>query len=334
MRPARILATTGPASSDRRVLAAMIEAGADAFRCNLSVSTPEDHRARIALIAEVAHAVGRPVAIFADLQGAKLRAVGIGADGLTLGNGDEQSNPANLFVDYAHVAAEVPVGVAVRMHDGEVALRVVAREPGALVCRVERGGRVGARTGVSIPEADLALPALHPGDLVALSALDLSLVDEVGLSYAGSAADVERLRRELAVRDATCRVVAKIERAQALRHLAEIVGAADSVLVARGDLGAELGLFEVPAAQRAICREARAQGRPIVLATHLLESMVRGQGPTRAEVNDIANAIWDGVTTLCVTAETALGHSPVEVVRTLAAIADAAASHPTLFRAP
>jgi pyruvate kinase len=220
------------------------------------------------------------------------------------------------------------------MHDGEVALRVVAREPGALVCRVERGGRVGARTGVSIPEADLALPALHPGDLVALSALDLSLVDEVGLSYAGSAADVERLRRELAVRDATCRVVAKIERAQALRHLAEIVGAADSVLVARGDLGAELGLFEVPAAQRAICREARAQGRPIVLATHLLESMVRGQGPTRAEVNDIANAIWDGVTTLCVTAETALGHSPVEVVRTLAAIADAAASHPTLFRAP
>ncbi|GMV39052.1 MAG: hypothetical protein AMXMBFR64_07680 [Myxococcales bacterium] len=320
-RRTRIMATSGPASGSADVLRALIDAGVDSFRVNVAAAAPADHLGRIRAIREAEQAAGRRVEILVDLGGRKVRLVGVPPEGLTLTTGTElllgaeaPCTPGRLAVDAPELLAAARPGATILLADGAVALTVL---PGRLHATVTRGGTLRPRAGVAIPGADLDLPALSEDDLAALDALDLALVDEVALSYVGSAADVESLRAALRARGAACRVVAKIERAQALRDLPAICAAADAVLVARGDLGVELGPWAVPAAQKDITAAAREAGRPVILATHILESMVRGSHPTRAEVNDIANAVWEGVTTLCVTAETAIGHAPVDVVRAL-----------------
>lgn len=337
-RATRIMATSGPASATVDALAALIEAGADSFRLNLSAAGLDDHAARIERIVQAGDRAGRRAEILIDLQGRKVRLLGVPPAGLALAPGttvelapDGPSDAARLAVDQPALLAAARPGAPVLLQDGSVALEVLSTAR-TVTCRVIAGGTVRPRAGVALPEDDLDLPALCDDDLRALDVLDLSRVDAVALSYAGSAKDVTDLRAALVSRGATCRVVAKIERAQGMRHLGAIAAASDELLVARGDLGVELGLWRVPVAQKQITEAARTAGRPAILATHLLESMVRAPRPTRAEVNDVANAVWDGVATLCVTAETAVGAHPLEVVRVLDRVAREAEAHPAWRR--
>lgn len=333
VRGTRIMATSGPASASLDALTALVEAGADAFRLNLAAAPAAEHAARIELIAQAGERAGRRAEVLVDLQGRKVRLAGVPDGGIALPEGatvelvpDGESRAGRLAVDQPALLQAARPGARVQLADGSVVLEVVATAP--VRCSVVTGGTVRRRAGIALPDEDLELPALCAEDRAALAALDLSRVDAVALSYAGGAADVAELRALLTERGATCRIVAKIERAQGLRHLAELAAAADELLVARGDLGVELGPYAVPVAQKAITAAGRAGGRPVILATHLLESMVRAPQPTRAEVNDVANAVWDGVTTLCVTAETAIGEHPVAVVRALDAAARQAEAHP------
>ena len=334
MRVTRILATAGPACTDVATLVEMIRAGADAFRLNTSVGTLDSHRRRIADIRRAFSEVGRPADVLIDLQGQKVRLYEV-ADGVTLEEGrrvrlcggEGASTADEIRVDHDGVAAEVDPGDRIRLLDGSVELVVEARQSDHLVCRVVAGGALRSRCGAAFPDSALSLPALNATDVQVLDALDLAQVDAVALSLVARARDVRDLRDELSRRGAACRIVAKIERPRALRHLAAITREADEVLVARGDLGAELGLEAVPPVQKDICAVAAHEGRPVILATHLLESMIRAPKPTRAEVNDVANAVWEGVATLCLTAETAVGAHPVEVVRMMDRVIRAAEAY-------
>lgn len=332
-RVTHIMATSGPSSGSVEILEAMIDAGADAFRVNLSAASTAAQMQRIRDIRDAERAAGRPVTVLVDLRGRKVRLRGVPTVGLALPFdaevllvADGVSDSGRLVVDQPALLDAMHPGAVVLLQDGAVSLEVVTLNP--VRCFVTEGGTVRPRAGVALPGVDLALPALSTEDIASLDGLDLSRIDQVALSYVGTAADVSGLRAELDARGARCRIVAKIERAQALRHIDAICAAADEVLIARGDLGVEVGRAAVPAAQKLITARARAAGCPIILATHLLETMVRAAHPTRAEINDVANAVWEGVSTLCVTAETAIGAQPIEVVRTLDAVAREAEAHP------
>ena len=325
-RRTKIVATLGPACADPTALEKVLRAGTDVCRLNLSHGPLEDHLGRLAMVREVGERLGRHVAVMADLPGPKVRAgsfpeggVDLPATGVVrLVAGEGTSTADTIAVDYPDLVTHVDVGERVVLGDGEISLRVVSKENDTLVTEVESGGRTQGRPGVHLACERLALHAPTAEDLELAEAMASAGADYIALSFVRRASDVEELRGVIGDR---AQIIAKIETAAALGDLAGITAAADAVMVARGDLGIDCPLEDVPHLQKRIIRHCVEEGTPVVTATQMLESMIDAPAPTRAEVSDVANAVFDGTDALMLSAETAIGHDPGLVVSTMSRIA-------------
>ncbi len=333
MRSTKIVATIGPASRDQEVLDQMIEAGVDVARLNFAHATPEQHAETAGRIRNAAERVGKEVAILGDIPGPKLR-IGPVAGGVTeLGRGGEvvltpqdvEGTADRLPVAWEGLGELVDEGDICYLADGAVRLRVAeVSDGGEVLARVEVGGSVASRQGINLPNVTVSLPAVSEEDIGLIDAgVDMG-VDLFALSFVRRREDLEPVREHLRSRDSKAPLIAKIEKPQAAANAEEIVEAADGIMVARGDLGIELPIEEVPLVQKRLLALAGRQAKPAITATQMLESMVQSTRPTRAEVADVANAIFDGTDAVMLSQETAVGHHPVRAVEMMASIARAA----------
>ena len=329
MRHTKIVATVGPACSAPDVLDALVSAGVDVFRLNFSHGDHDSHGRTFRAVRDAASRAQRHVAILQDLSGPKIRTGRLpggqpielrkGED-LRVAAGDDEGGPGRIFTPYAELIASARPGDRLLLDDGKIELRVTGRVDGELLTTVVNGGKLGEHKGINAPGVILPASAVTSKDQADLR-FGLSLgVDMVALSFVQTPEDVLTARRIIHDANTDTPVIAKIERPQALNHLDEILAAADGVMVARGDLGLECPLEQVPRVQKAIIARARALGRPVILATQVLESMRTQPRPTRAEVSDAATAVDQGVDAIMLAGETAAGDYPVEAVRTLEAV--------------
>lgn len=326
IRRTKIVATLGPASAEPDAVARLIAAGTDVCRLNLSHGTIGEHLERLALVRSIAADLGRHVAVLADLPGPKIRAGSFPEDGVeflpgsvvTVVAGDGPSGAAIVSVDYPDLLPDVVVGDRVVLGDGAITLRVVDVLADGVHAEVESGGRLQGRPGVSLSGERLRLSAPTATDLVLAEQIASAGADYIALSFVRRARDIAALRDVVGDRS---RILAKIETASALAELAEITEAADAIMVARGDLGLDCPLEDVPHLQKDIIRHCVEVGTPVVTATQMLESMIEAPLPTRAEVSDVANAVFDGTDALMLSGETAIGHDPARVVSTMSRIA-------------
>ncbi|MFO7571035.1 MAG: pyruvate kinase [Gaiellaceae bacterium] len=328
-RRTKIVATIGPASADESVVARLIEAGMDGARLNFSHGDHETHAASASIIRRAQEASGRPIALIADLQGPKLRICDLPADvGLEPGDevvvtGETTARAGDLPVAPDVLASALQPGHEILIDDGLVRLSVESVGEGRAICRVVTGGTVRAHKGVNVPGVALPVPSLTTKDLADLElALELG-VDFVAQSFVRSGDDVAALRARIEAAGSQAWVIAKIELREAVDALEEILDHADAVMIARGDLGVEVGPAGVPLLQKEIILRALDRGKPAITATQMLESMVQRPEPTRAEASDVANAIIDGTSAVMLSAETAIGAYPVEAIETMTRIARA-----------
>ncbi|MEE4349633.1 MAG: pyruvate kinase [Pacificimonas sp.] len=332
-RKVRILATLGPASREPEAIERLFKVGADAFRVNMSHGTHEDHKSAIAAIRALEQRTERPTTIVADLQGPKIR-LGTFADGpVTLAAGDsftldQDETPGSQKrapLPHPEVFAAAEEGHRLLINDGKLVLRVTRVLEDRIETVAENAGDLSDRKGVNVPDAAIPLPALTDKDRRDLDfALDQG-VDWIALSFVQRPDDVAEARRLIAGRAA---LMAKIEKPTALQSLGEILELSDGLMVARGDLGVEMPPQTVPRVQKEIVSLARRAGKPVVVATQMLDSMVTNPAPTRAEVSDVANTIYEGVDAIMLSAETAAGKYPVEAVKMMNAIALEAEADP------
>ncbi len=325
-RRAKIVATVGPATEDRAMLLALARAGVDVFRLNFSHGTLEGHGALIERIREVRRECGRNIAILQDLPGPKVRLRELqGHRPVLLGPGaiveltpqDVAGTERLLGVSYPYLVQDVTVGQRVLLDDGRLELEVIGAEGDRLVTRVIRGGQLVGRKGVNFPGAALRWPAMTERDGEALRFGLARGVDLVALSFVRSAADVDPVRALMREAGILVPVIAKIEKPQALGQLADIVRRFDGIMVARGDLGVEVPPEQVPMIQKRIVRRCREAGKPVIIATQMLESMTQAPRPTRAEASDVANAVLEGADAVMLSAETSVGQFPLEAVTTM-----------------
>src|SRR3954471_793224 len=322
-RRTKIVATIGPACSTPESLSALVQAGVDGARLNLSHGTHDQHREWAGMVRDVERELGRPIALIADLQGPKLR-IGDLAEPVTLHRGDEVvvgpaegSMNGELPISPAVISEVLQPGHDVLIDDGLVRLRVESVESGRARCAVVEGGVVTSHKGVNLPGVPVPIPSITRKDMDDLE-LALALeVDFVALSFVRSAADVRDLRALIEQAGSHAHVIAKIEKAEAVDALDEILAETDAVMVARGDLGVEIGVALVPLLQKRIIIAALERGKPVITATQMLEAMVHQAAPTRAEraragASDVANAVLDGSSALMLSGETAVGEFPVE----------------------
>ncbi|HEX2287798.1 MAG TPA: pyruvate kinase [Gaiellaceae bacterium] len=321
-RRTKIVATLGPASATSDLVTGLAKAGMDGARLNFSHGTHEEHAANARLVRAAQEEVGRPIALIADLQGPKLR-IGELEEPMSLRAGDkvvvtgDAASDGELPVRPSVVGQVLQPGHDVLIDDGLVRLRVEAVERGAARCAVVVGGTVSAHKGVNVPGVPVPIPSLTRKDAEDLEfALGLG-VDFVALSFVRSAADVRDLKALIEQAGSHAHLIAKIEKAEAVDALVAILDEADVVMVARGDLGVEIGPEVVPLLQKRIIKAALDRGKPVITATQMLESMVHQPEPTRAEASDIANAILDGTSALMLSEETAIGEYPLETVQTM-----------------
>jgi pyruvate kinase len=333
-RRTKIVATLGPASSDQTVIGRLFEAGADVFRINMS-HTPHDRmRDLVRTIRATEDRYGRPIGILVDLQGPKLRLGIFEADSVMLESGDAfvlDSNPAagspkRVCLPHPEILSALEPGHTLLLDDGKVRLRVVETSRERVVTRVEVGGKLSARKGVSLPDTTIAFSALTPKDRADLDAALDAGVDWIALSFIQRPDDIAEAKKITRGRAA---VMAKIEKPQAVQRLSEIMDITDALMVARGDLGVELPVERVPGLQKQMTRSARRAGKPVVVATQMLESMIASPVPTRAEVSDVATAIYEGADAVMLSAESAAGKYPVEAVATMNRIAEEVERDPT-----
>ncbi|MGO0121916.1 pyruvate kinase [Desulfothermobacter acidiphilus] len=326
----KIVCTIGPATESPETLAQLIRAGMDVARINMSHGTQGEHRQRIRLLRELAEQLGRNLGILVDIRGPRIR-IGELAEGkvylregeeVRLVPGDFPGTADRLPVNYEGITQDLRPGDAVLIADGLIGLRVLEVTPEEVRCRVEAGGELTPHKGVNLPGIKVNLPSLTEKDREDLRFSVSEQVDFVALSYVRKADDVlvaRRLLEELGAGQIW--LIAKIENREGMENLPAILKVADGVMVARGDLGLEIPLEEVPLVQKRIILQANAAGKPVITATQMLESMIHHPRPTRAEVTDVANAILDGTDAVMLSGETAIGHYPVETVSTMARIA-------------
>lgn len=318
-RRTKIIATLGPASSTFEVIERLYRAGADVFRLNFSHGSHEDHAARIATIREVERRVGRPIGILADVQGPKLRVGRFQAGRVQLQTGQSfrlDLNPSpgdvrRVTLPHKEIIAAAQIGTTLLLDDGKLRLRVTRTRPDHLETQVVVGGPLSDRKGVNVPDVALPIPALTEKDRADLDFVLPLGIEYIGLSFVQRAEDVAETKRIAAGR---AWVMVKMEKPQAVENLDAILELADCVMVARGDLGVELPPEDVPLVQKRIVRAARALGKPVVVATQMLESMITAPSPTRAEVSDVGTAVFDGADAVMLSAETAAGQYPYEAV--------------------
>jgi pyruvate kinase len=323
------VATMGPVSSKHDMVRALVDAGVDAIRLNLSHGNHEDHAAGAHVVREVQEETGKPLALIADLQGPKLRIGDLDAPRILLKNeelivvGEQHASNGELPVAPAVIGEVLRAGHDILIDDGLVRLTVQEVEHGRARCLVVVGGEVKSHKGVNLPGVPVPIPSLTKKDL---DDLDFALalgVDFVALSFVRAAADVRDLQAIIRQHGSPAHVIAKIEKAEAVEALEEVLHEADAIMVARGDLGVEIGAATVPLLQKRIILRCLEAGKPVITATQMLESMIEHPEPTRAEASDVANAILDGTSALMLSAETATGNYPIEAVQTMDKIARA-----------
>ena len=318
-RHAKIVATLGPASSDASTIRRLVEAGADVFRLNFSHGSHAEHRQRVRMIRAVEVELGRPIGIMMDLQGPKLRVGQFGAGPVDLQPGErfrldldpQPGDHSRVNLPHPEIFAALQPGSNLLINDGRVQLKV--QDCGADYAHTEVviGGEVSDNKGVNVPDALLTLSALTDKDHKDLAyGLELG-VDWIALSFVQKPEDVEELRRLIGERAA---IIVKLEKPNAIKHLEAIIEATDAVMVARGDLGVELPPEDIPYLQKRIINLCRQLGKPVVVATHMLDSMVAAPLPTRAEASDVANAVYDGADAVMLSAESAAGRYPLKAV--------------------
>ncbi|CAN7508303.1 pyruvate kinase [Rhizobium sp. LjRoot98] len=326
-RKVKILATLGPASSEEEMIQKLHEAGADLFRINMSHASHDMMRTLIKRIRNVEARCGRPIGILADLQGPKLR-VGKFAAGkvdlvpgqtFTLDNKDELGDATRVYLPHPEILESVKAGHRLLIDDGKLHLRADKSDGKSIVCTVIAGTKISDRKGVSLPDTLLSVGALTEKDRADLDAvLETDDVDWVALSFIQRPEDLSEVRK---VSRGRVGLMSKIEKPQAIERIDEIIELSDALMVARGDLGVEMPLEAVPGLQKQLIRAARRAGKPVVVATQMLESMISAPVPTRAEVSDVATAVFEGADAIMLSAESASGDYPVEAVATMASIA-------------
>jgi pyruvate kinase len=325
-RRTKIVATIGPASSNAAVMEKLFIAGTDVFRINMSHTSHDAMRGYIDQIRAIERKHNRPIGILADLQGPKLR-LGTFAEGsVMLQQGaqfvlDDDPKPGDakrVYLPHYEVLEALKPGHRLLINDGQVRLKVTEGSKKRVVGTVEVGGKISDRKGVNLPDSIVTLSALTEKDRADLEAALDKGVDWLGLSFIQRPEDIAEARKLARGRAA---IMSKIEKPQAISRLTEIIELSDALMVARGDLGVELPLERVPGLQKQITRGARQAGKPVVVATQMLESMINAPVPTRAEVSDVATAIFDGADAIMLSAESAAGHYPVEAVETMDRIA-------------
>jgi pyruvate kinase len=342
MRRTKIVATVGPATSAPEAMRALLAAGADVVRLNAAHGTGDVHVQRATLARETAAALGRAVGVLVDLPGPKMRTGPVVDDEIQLETGSELTLTSAPVVGDAHrVSTTVPElarwvapGDDIYLADGAIVLHVERVVDADVVCEVVRGGVLRSRKGMHVPRAEAHVESFTDADAVALRMSIAIKADFIGLSFVRRPEDVEAVRARLPKRGNRPQLVAKIETAVALDHLPGIVGAADAVMVARGDLGIQVPARRVPLIQKEIIRFCNMAGKPVITATQMLESMTRSPLPTRAEVNDVANAVLDGTDALMLSEETAVGEYPADTVRTMSEVAEAAEGWPRARTTP
>jgi pyruvate kinase len=326
VRRTKIVATLGPASSSPEVLGALLDAGMDVARLGLAHGTPQSHLDRIAQLRELAERKGRIVGILVDLPGPKVRAgefpeggvyLGIG-DRLVLEAGDGTSDADRIVVDEPHLTRVVKPGDTIVLGDGVVTLEATAVDATQVHAEVRTGGRLQGRPGAHLPSDQWQPPVPTPTDLALIETVACH-ADWVAVSFVRRADELVKVREALG--DEGPRLVAKIETRAAVEHLDELLAVSDAVMVARGDLGIDLPIEDVPYMQKRIIGACVDRGIPVITATQMLESMITAPSPTRAEVSDVANAVYDGTDALMLSGETAIGHDPALAVRTMARVA-------------
>ena len=334
LRRAKIVATLGPASSSPQMIARLFQAGADVFRINMSHTSPQRMREMVGMIRQVESETGRPIGILVDLQGPKLRlgtfeggfAMVKSGDTFVLDSDPAPGNATRVYLPHPEIFAGVEPGHTLLLDDGKVRLTVSAAQPKQMTTRVEVGGKLSDRKGVSLPDSTIPFSALAEKDRHDLEAALDAGIDWVALSFIQRPEDIAEAKKITRGRAA---VMAKIEKPQAVNRLQEIMDHADALMVARGDLGVEMPLERVPGVQKQMTRMGRTTGKPVVVATQMLESMISSPVPTRAEVSDVATAIFEGADAVMLSAESAAGQYPAEAVAMMDRIAQEVERDPT-----
>lgn len=322
----KIVATLGPASAKPDVLYSMFNAGLDVCRLNFSHGSQADHQKVIDTIRDINKKHKYNVGILADLQGPKIRIGMVKDGGINLVNGSKTvittqecvGNEERIYITYENFPQDVKAGEIILLDDGKLQMRVLETNyKDEVVCEVVHGGILTSRKGVNLPNTKVSIPSLTVEDRKNLDFVLESDVEWIGLSFVRNAADIVELKDVIRERGKTARVVAKIEKPEAIANIDEIIKVTDAVMVARGDLGVEMPMEEVPLLQKMIVQKCRAASKPVIIATQMLESMITTPRPTRAEVNDVANSVLDGADAVMLSGETSVGEFPLIVIETM-----------------
>lgn len=330
VRRTKIIATLGPASNAEPVLRAMIDAGVDVVRMNMSHGTVEEHTARVELVRRLAKEAGRFVAILVDLQGPKIRIAGFSNKKIDLKQGEifsldaslapDAGNESQVGIDYKELPQDVQAGDTLLLDDGRLVLTVLVVNGPRIECRVVVGGELSNNKGINRQGGGLSARAITDKDKLNILVAAKVEADYVAISFPRNAEDIEECRTLLSDAGSHAGIIAKIERTEAVAAIDDIIRAADAVMVARGDLGVEVGDAELPAIQKQIIHRARHLNRGVIVATQMMESMITNAIPTRAEVFDVANAVLDGTDAVMLSAETAVGVDPANVIRAMSRV--------------
>ena len=325
----KIVATMGPASSPKETLLAMIKAGVNVCRLNFSHGKAEDHKKVIDTIREINEEYKTNIGILADLQVPKIR-IGLVKDGgIHLVNGTHIKitthecigDDNQIYITYDTFPQDVQANEIILLDDGKLQLKVIeTNRKDTVICEVIHGGILTSRKGVNLPNTKVSIPSLTEEDLINLKFVLQFDVEWIGLSFVRNAEDIVQLKHIIAQSGSKARVIAKIEKPEAIDNIDAIIAVTDGVMVARGDLGVEMPMEEVPLLQKMIARKCRAASKPVIVATQMLESMITTPRPTRAEVNDVANSVLDGADAVMLSGETSVGEFPVIVIETMAKI--------------
>jgi pyruvate kinase len=336
-RRTKIIATLGPGTDDAAIMEKLIRAGVDVFRLNMSHGSQSEHEKRVELVREAAHRAKWQVALLVDLQGPKIRVEKFENDGVLLSSGDHFTLDADdpftpgdrtrVGVSYSRLPGDVSPGDILLLDDGLISMQVQSIEGGRVHCLVDNGGMLRNRKGINLQGGGLSVSGLAEHDLPHIKLAARMGADYVAVSFVSCADDIHRARALLREAGSEAALVAKIERVEAVANLEEICDATDAIMVARGDLGVEIGDEELPGLQKRIIRTAIKHNRIVATATQMMQSMVENPVPTRAEVLDVANAVLDGTDAVMLSAETAVGKHPVKVIESMNRICLGAERH-------
>lgn len=340
MKKTKIVATIGPSSSSKEVLREMILSGLNICRLNFSHGTYDDHLSAVKIIRELNEELHMNVSILADLQGPKIRTNEIENNSVLLEVGKEikilvdkvVGNAQRFSINYAKLPQEVNPGEKILLDDGKIMLEVISSDgKSEILCKIIQGGILSSKKGVNFPNTSISLPSLTEKDEKDLQfALDNG-VDWIALSFVRSANDIIALKQLISARKHHAKVIAKIEKPEALQNIDEIIAESDALMVARGDLGVEIPYQNVPLIQKMLISKCNLSAKPVIVATQMMESMMTSMSPSRAEVNDVANAVLDGTDAVMLSGETSIGKYPIEVIKTMSNIIKEMETHSGIY---